>query len=63
MKKKLLSLSVALVLMVCSVLSPSLTAFADTESESSAAAEAELFTACPTTTDIPTCWAYHRLSF
>ena len=47
MKKKLLSLSVALVLMVCSVLSPSLTAFADTESESSAAAEAELFYSLP----------------
>lgn len=47
MKKKLLSLSVALVLALCSVLSPGITAFADTESESSAAAEAELFYSLP----------------
>lgn len=47
MRNKLLSLSVALVLMVCSVLSPSLTAFANSESESSAAAEAELFYSLP----------------
>lgn len=47
MKKKLLSLSVAVVLTLCSVLSPSVTAFANSESESSAAAEAELFYSLP----------------